>query len=430
MNESHVASRYGFILNRLLDPRCLSFLLLLTLIGSLGYQAWQSPRRHFVAGMTGVRDNRRVDVEQAVRSLEGSVAYDLPRAYLKGWLQLQSGQTEDALQLAVSAQDHPDVEVESRVLAGQAAYRLGAAGNAKLFWEEALARDPDCLAAHQWLGVLYYDVGAMDNAMLHLRAVSRLASQDYRPDRFMGLINRDYERPDVAIPHYLESLRRAPNQPGVETVWLELAECQIKQREYDAAMKSLSQCGESTRKKRLTARCLMNIGELDDARRLATQSLLEMPEDVDAIQLNAEIALIDGEVDAAAQLLETAIRFHPFNHGVRTQLAQVLGRLGREAESKEQSARAEELQKLWQRFSDLQIEAINRATDAPIRYEIGLLAKQLGRPELAVIWLKAALAIDPGMSLAGEALAAMEKTPASASLPRESPAVPVLTPSD
>lgn len=425
MNESHVVSRYGFILDRLLDPRCLSFMLLLTLIGSLGYQAWQSPRRYFVAGMTGVRDNRRADVDKAVGSLEGNVAYDLPRAYLKGWLQLQSGQTEDALRLAVSAHDHPDVEVESRVLAGQAAYRLGAAGNAKLFWEEALARDPDCLAAHQWLGVLYYDVGAMDNAMLHLRAVSRLAPQDYRPDRFMGLINRDYERPDVAIPHYLESLRRAPNQPDVETVWLELAECQIKQREYDAAMKSLTQCGESTRKKRLTARCLMNIGELADARRLATQSLLELPEDVDAIQLNAEIALIDGEVETAAQLLETAIRFHPFNHGVRTQLAQVLGRLGREAESKEQSARAEELQKLWQRFSDLQIEAINRATDAPIRYEIGLLAKQLGRPELAISWLKAALAIDPGMSLAGEALAAMEKTSDAASQPREIPEAPL-----
>lgn len=428
MNGSHVASRYRFILNRIWDPRCLSILLLLSLVGSLGYQAWSNPRRHLIAGLAGVRDNRRVAVEEAIRSLEGRVAYDLPRSYLNGWLQLQSGRTEDALRLAVSAQDHPDVEVESRVLAGQAAYRLGAAGNAKLFWEEALARDPDCLAAHQWLGVLYYDVGAMDNAMLHLRAVSRLDPQDYRPDRFMGLINRDYERPDVAIPHYIESLRRAPNQPDVETVRLELAECQIKQREYDAAMKSLNQCGESTRKKRLTSRCLMNLGELDDARRLARQSLLEQPDDVDAIQLNAEIALIDGEVEAAAQLLETAVRFHPFDHGVRTQLAQVLGRLGREGESKEQSTRAEELQKLWQRFSDLQIEAINRATDAPIRYEIGLLAKQLGKPELAISWLKAALAIDPGMSLAGEALAAMEKSSEPART-GQSPAV-TLSPAD
>ncbi len=424
MNESRVASRFGLVRGLVQDPRCWVVLLLLMLIASVAYQAWQSPRRHFLAGMRAVRDNSRADVERAIGSLEGSATYELPQAYLKGWLQLQAGQADEALALAVSAQDHPDVEVESRVLAGQAAYRLGAAGNAKVFWEEALARDPDYLAAHQWLGVLYYDVGAMDNAMLHLRAVSRLAPEDYRPDRFMGLINRDYERPDVAIPHYLESLRRAPNQPDVETVWLELAECQIKQREYEAAMKSLSHCGESTRQKRLTARCLMNIGDLDDARRLARQSLLERPEDVDAIQLNAEIALIDGEVEAAAQLLETAMRFHPFSHGVRTQLAQVLGRLGRDAESTEQSARAEELQKLWQRFSDLQIEAINRATDAPIRYEIGLLAKQLGKPELAVSWLKAALAIDPSMSLAGEALAAMEgTTDAAAPQPIASPSL-------
>lgn len=428
MNESPPASRFDLARGLSRDPRCWIVLLLLMLIGSVGYQAWQSPRRYFSAGMRAVRDNSRLGVERAVRSLEGSAAYALPRAYLKGWLQLQSGQTEEALSLAVSAQDHPDVEVESRVLAGQAAYRLGAAGNAKVFWEEALARDPDCLAAHQWLGVLYYDVGAMDNAMLHLRAVSRLAPEDYRPDRFMGLINRDYERPDVAIPHYLESLRRAPNQPDVETVWLELAECQIKQREYDAAMKSLSRCGESGRKSRLTARCLLNIGDLEDARRLARQSLLDQPRDVDAIQLNAEIALIDGEVEAAAELLENAALLHPFDHGVRMQFSQVLGRLGREADSKLQSDRAAELEKLWQRFSDLQIEAINRPTDAPIRYEIGLLAKQLGKPELAISWLKAALSIDPSMSLAGEALAAMERAPTPATQTNESPASPSLLP--
>lgn len=428
MNEPPAASRFGWVRGLLGEPHCWVVLLLLVLIASVGYQAWQSPRRHFLAGMRAVGENRPADVERAIRSLEGSAAYNLPRAYFQGWLQLQSGQAEEALALAVGAQDHPDVEVESCVLAGQAAYRLGAAGNAKIFWEEALARDPDCLAAHQWLGVLYYDLGAMDNAMLHLRAVSSLAPDDHRPDRFMGLINRDYERSDVAIPHYLESLRRAPNQPDVDTVWLELAECQIKQREYEAAMKSLSRCGESGRQKRLTARCLLNIGDLEDARRLARQSLLDQPQDVDAIQLNAEIALIDGEVEAAAELLENATLLHPFDHGVRMQFSQVLGRLGREEDSKLQSDRAAELEKLWQRFSDLQIEAINRATDAPIRYEIGLLAKQLGKPELAISWLKAALAIDPGMSLAGEALAAMEKSSEPART-GQSPAV-TLAPAD
>ncbi len=62
----------------------------------------------------------------------------------------------------------------------KAAYKIGAVGNAKLHWEEALRANPECVAAHRWLGVLYYDLGAMDAAMLHLGSVSRLAPDDYR----------------------------------------------------------------------------------------------------------------------------------------------------------------------------------------------------------------------------------------------------------
>lgn len=387
------------------EPRLWAALLVATLVGSLGYQHLTDPRPYFRLGLEGVQQNDRNKVEVAVAKLASHAPFQAQQAYLQGWLQLQGGQAEEALGLALSAQAHPDVEVDARVLAGQAAYRLGAAGNAKLFWEEALALDPDCLSAHQWLGVLYYDVGAMDNALNHLRVVSRLSPEDPRPDRFMGLINRDYERPDVAIPHYQESLRRNPNQPGAERVWLELAECQIKQRDYEDAIESLSHCGASVRKMRLTARCLLNLGELDDARAIARQALGIEPNDLDALQLNAEIALADGEVETAEKFLQTAIRVDPFDHGAHTQLAQVLGRLGRESESRQQSERAEELQQQWQRFSDLQIDAINRPTDAPLRYEIGLFARQLGKSELAASWFKAALSIDPGYALAAEALA-------------------------
>ncbi len=43
---------------------------------------------------------------------------------------------------------------------------------------------------------------------------------------------------------------------------------------------------------------------------------------------------------------------------------------------------AEELQKKWQKFSDLQLDAINNQIDPTIRYQIGVLAKELGKPEL------------------------------------------------
>ncbi len=397
------------------DPRSVVAFLLLTLVGSLAFQHWTDPHRYFELGMAGVRENDWDQVARAAAALEDHPNYRLQHQFLNGSLHMHEGRPEKALPLAIAAQEHPDVAIEARVMAGQAAYQLGAAGNAKLYWEEALMLDEQCVAAHQWLGVLYFDLGAMDNAILHLQAVSQMSPEDHRPDRLMGLINRDYERPEVAIPHYVESLRRAPDQPDAENVRLELAECQIKQREFDAAMTSLEACSDSPRKKRLVARCLMNSGELDEARKLAHQALQEQPDQLDVLQLNADVALVDGDTERAAEWLRKGVQMDPYDHAARTQLAQVLGRMGLDEESKKHSRRADELQKLWERFSDLQIDAINRMTDAQVRYEIGTLAKQLGKPELAVVWFKAALAIDPGYSDAAQALSEVGESSASVS---------------
>lgn len=388
------------------NPRVVVFALAVVLVGSVMSQRWADPQRQFELGMAGFRENNPDKIEKAFVALEGKAGYELQHAFFDASLRMRDGDANEAMRLALSAQEHPDVEVESRVLAGEAAYQLGAAGNAKLFWEDALARDPESVAAHQWLGVLYYDLGAMDEALLHLQTVSHLSPTDHRPDRLMGLINRDYERPGVAIPHYLESLKRAPNQIGVESLWLELAECQIKQREYDDAMKSLGNCSETPWRNRLTARCLMNLGALDDARLLAEKVLRAEPQSLEALKLNAEISLLDGNVERAAEFFKLGVEVSPFDHSARTQLAQVLGRLGRDDEAAVHTQRAEELQVLWQRFSDLHIEAINRPTDAEARYEMGTLANQLGKPELAGTWFKAALAIDPTMKKAADAVAA------------------------
>jgi tetratricopeptide (TPR) repeat protein len=346
-------------------------------------------------------------VQAVARSLENTPAYLSHCLYLTAAVALREGDVKTALERAVAAKDNPDLTIDANVLAGEAAYQIGAAGNAKLYWEEALRSDPECVTAHRWLGVLYYDVGAMNKAMLHLSTVSRLAPTDPRADRLMGLMNRDYERPETAIPHYQESLRRAPKQRDADEIRLEMTECHIKLREFAEGLKTLEKCAETPRKKILAARCMLNLGSLDEARLIAGSLLATDRSRLDVLQLNAEIALADGKLPMAAELLQAATGVDPYNHGIRTQLAQVLGRLGQTEGAKKQTERAEQLQSLWQRFSDLQIEAINRSTDAPVRYEIGSLAKQLGKPELAISWFKAALAIDPALRSAADALSEM-----------------------
>lgn len=400
---------------RVSDPRLVAIMLLITFCSTLAWQYFSDHWSNFESGVRGVRENDGRAVQAALKSLAGDERYRLQLELFNAYISLRDGDFQDAIKRAEQAKQHPDVSVEANVLAGEAAYVMGAPGNAKLYWEEALRQDSNYLPAHRWMGVLYYDLGAMDLSIMHLSIVSKLAPKDARPDRLMGLMNRDYERPEVAIPHYVESLKRSPNQPDADQVRFELAECHYKLREYDKSLEVLKLCQESPKHQLLKARCLLNTGALDESRQLAGSVLsLESKPTVDTLQLNAEIALADGNPKRSEELLQTATQVDPYHHGVRTQLAQVLARLQKMDESQKQTEVAEELQKKWQRFSDLQIDAINQPTNAEIRFEIGSLANQLGKLELARVWYKAALAINPSMQSALKALAALDSPPKAA----------------
>lgn len=394
---------------RWLHPRSLAFLLLVTFVATLIFQWWDNPSRYVSMGMEALRTGDEQQLEKAAEQLEGAEKYQSYREFFLGSMALGEGNPTVALRHFGESMEHPDLEVDARVLAGQAAYEMGAAGNAKLYWEDALKLDPLKVSAHRWLGAMYYDLGAMDNALLHLQAVSMLDPMDPRPTRLVGLINHDYERAHLAIPAYQETLRRDPNQPDAAQVWLELAECQLKQREFTAALESLEKAADSPKKDRLLAEGLMNLGELEEAKSLAAKSLAEAPEDVECLKLSAQIALLDGDVEKAVSLLENGAKIDAYNHSVQTQLAQLYGRMGDAEASQKATERAEELQQKWLRFSDLQVDAIAQMTNADIRYQIGSLALELGKPELAASWFRAALAINPSMASAAEALRRIEE---------------------
>ena len=395
--------------NMLWHPRTLAAILAVTLAFWLMWNWSTNPDKLVRAGFEHIRSQNYEALDEIVSQLRQDPRYTYHADFFAAVNLVDSEKYQEALALLDNAMAHPDLEVESRVLAGQAAYTLGAAGNAKLLWEEALALDPNSVPAHRWLGAMYYDLGAMDNAILHLQVVSRLVPDDPRPDRLMGLINLDYERPEVAIPHLQETLARSPDQAGAGKVWLELAECQVKQREFQAAIESLKQAEEGATKHRLIAECKLNLGELESAKTEIEMARREAPEDVESLLLSAQIFLLEGSLPNAIEALQEAARVDPFNHSAQMQLSQVLARNGDADAAEVHSARAEELQGMWQKFSDLQIDAINEMTNAQIRVEIARLAKELGKRELAATWYRAAIAIDPSRSDAREELADLEK---------------------
>jgi tetratricopeptide (TPR) repeat protein len=327
---------------------------------------------------------------------------------------LKRGRPAEAVNQFQLAVEHPDLNVDTLVLAGQASYQMGRAGGAQELWEKALELDPNAANAHRWLAVLYYDLGAMQQALGHLQRVAELAPADPRPDRLMGLINKDYERFNRAIGHYRESLRRGPRQKDREAVLFELAECQVKLRDFTSALATLQQCPPHEQKLVLEAECHHNLGDGAKAQALLEEALAQAPSDLPALMLRGTVLSTNGDLVQAKEAFEAAVRHHPKDYRARYKLAQAYRQLGDDESADKEMALAEDLRKLWRKFSELHLDAVEQPVNARLRYEIGQLARQLDRPDLAKNWFRAALLIDPELSEALDALKSLDSVEAGA----------------
>ena len=70
---------------------------------------------------------------------------------------------------------------------------------------------------------------------------------------------------------------------------------------------------------------------------------------------------------------------------------------GRVAEADAKSGRLAELERLVDEFAKLNATAFRDLGNADLRFQLGQLALQIDRPDLARLWLEAALAIDPNL---------------------------------
>jgi tetratricopeptide (TPR) repeat protein len=237
--------------------------------------------------------------------------------------------------------------------------------------------------------------------------IAEAAPDDPRPHRLMGLIHKDFERYGEAIASYRESLRRDADQPDRPEILVELAECLVKERRHGEALGALSQCPRSAKRLALEADCRYGEGEPEVARELVDEALALDPGQWKALDLKATLELEAGDAAAAAATLRQAVEHHPKDYAVRYRLARAYQRLGERQRAEEELAAMKELRALRDRFTELHEQAMQDPADAETRYQLGVVAGQLDKPDLAQMWLKMALSLDPGHAAAQQALQAM-----------------------
>ena len=270
--------------------------------------------------------------------------------------------------------------------------------------EEIAAEFPDNVDTHRLLIANYYDFGALQQAMRHSERVSELAPEDPRPDRLMGLISKDFEKNELAITHYLESLQRAETDltfDQVDEIRTELAEVYIRLRKYQEAKKQLEQLSADAAPSvqatafAYRAECAMALGDFVEAEQLVRQCIRMDPTLPDGQRILGLLAMQTGKPEDAKQALENAARLDPGNDRVFFQLSNVLRQLGQTDAADAAYNKHQQIKTLKLEYIELNVQAAQQTDNASVRVRIASIAEQLGDYQAAVSWYRGALGIDP-----------------------------------
>jgi tetratricopeptide (TPR) repeat protein len=389
----------------------LALLVLLPAGGAAGYYVYTTRPGYLLArGRTAVA---RGDLDEAwryARALERRGLEDHARL-LRGeaWLAegrapspSAAGALRHALQELGGVRDDGPLATEGAVLAGECLVRLEQQRVAADVLGAVVRRQPDCREAHRWLAAVYIDLNTWKEAIHHLQEWGRLAPDDGRPYRWMGMFYKDYtQQQGLAIEAYREALRRALAPDAQNAVRRELAMTLLEgEANFQGVLDVLDGCPEALRKtpeiRTLRAEALWGLGRRDVAAAVADEVLRTAPDYPRALGLRGRMYLAEDEPRRARPLFERAVALEPYDLGSRQHLIEVCDQLNDRVAVEEQRRLLEEARDYHRRVSALYRSAEERPWDAQVRYEIALLCLKANHKEQAQTMLRAALACDPG----------------------------------
>jgi Flp pilus assembly protein TadD len=154
------------------------------------------------------------------------------------------------------------------------------------------------------------------------------------------------------------------------------------------------------------ARCLEQRGQREEAERLLDAVLARYPDHAKALFERAELALRDGDAEAAESWLRRAAAREPGDYKIRYRLYLCLGRNGKTAEARAEQRRLDQVRADMDRIQEIAVRKMQEQPhNAALHCEVGLIALRAGAVEEGKRWLHSALKEDPHYVPAHRALA-------------------------
>lgn len=345
--------------------------------------------------MAAIDKNDFTLAEEFIRQSIGKQGMSPQRNLLQGRMFLASGKLHAANQAFQEAVQSPEWSSRAYFWLGAANYNGGNIAAAEKYWLQAIESDPNNVDAHRSLSMYYYDVGAIDNAVAHLQTTAKLDSGDARPHRFLGLIYSDFERYEEAVDFYRAALKRNLNPQVREEVLRELTSCFLKIREFGLGLQTIETASKTADAVVLKADCLLGLGEEDQANTLLNEVLAKDPKNFAALLSLGDAKLIAGKSEEAVALLQRAVDVRKKDYLANYKLSQALRASNKIEEAKLVEADAETIRVTRERFTQLHKDATSNPYDAEIRFALGTTAEELEMFEMAPVWFKAALQLNP-----------------------------------
>jgi tetratricopeptide (TPR) repeat protein len=268
---------------------------------------------------------------------------------------------------------------------------------AQLF-RRVLEVQPDAVEAHRGLADVYVALGAMSLAREEMEALTRLDPGDARPWLFLGDFYADVGLRAEAVAAYEKALPAAPDPAAAVRARLGLAESLTKFGDHSRALRVLSELPpdaiDTPHAAVLRAEVLTRLGRVPEAASLLTPLLDGSPPPA-VLTAAGRVAFDDQKYDRAATLLERAAALDPASYEANYHLAQAYTRLGRTDDADRRQKRADEIRNDLRLMSQLTDRAGARPWDAAVRTQLAEITRRLGKDEIAKKWERAARSCPP-----------------------------------
>jgi tetratricopeptide (TPR) repeat protein len=376
-------------------------MLLVLLVLGAGYWRYRitRPAYRLAQGTEAVKARDWDTVERYATQLEAGTHSDHANL-LRGEMLLARSRYAESLASFNRIRDEGQLRLRAAVGSGKCLLELRQMREAFRVFSFVLEQEPNHIDGHRGLAAAAYDLGQLSLAGNHLHKVAELDTTDARPHRLIGLIHKDLSHLPEAVEAYREALRRNSLPPAVQgEVRIELANVLLQQGQFADAFTELNRAITDGGPGLATpdwfaagAECHRGLGQVADAKTVVERGLQQGPS-ARLHRVRGQLELDAGRHADAIEPLQKAIQLAPTDYEARYLLSQALAGVGRKEDAARELKRGEELRADFTKLTDLTSEAMAKPWDATVRRQLADLCEKLQKPQLAVMWRTAAIAV-------------------------------------